>query len=210
MPTKERGATLTELIVAIGLMGIISVLVSVMMQNGSKYLRNTRIQLELQRGALIALNWMSKDVAEGSPVAFHVEEWGSDPTPPIVPPTCVNPPGVVFASPRDAGGQVSYSGTNIEWNSLICYYVDLADEGKLYRVSESMPTAIEAPLIDPTSQSTDYFDANRTSLNNRILARHIDYFDVKRLTTGIQIRLQASDPAGQFSILTETLVHPRN
>lgn len=208
-PKRAAGTSLIELMVSLALVGLITLVAGALMRHGASYLKNTTAQVDLQRGALLALNWMARDIGEASPVAIHTNSWGTPPVP-HQPPIAGPPRGVVLASPRDVNGQVSYSGSAIDWNSRLCYFLDLADNGKLYRVIEPHPPEPLPLVIDPTTEDTDHFQTELPNLSHRLLAQQISYLDIQRQAAGVQITLEAATPDRRFSILVTTLVHPKN
>lgn len=195
--------------VSVTLMAGLTLLAGQLMRYGSNYIKNSSAQLELQRGALLALNWMSKDISEGSPIAMLPNSWGSPPVPPQ-PPTAGPPRGIVLASPRDVNGDIVFSGNSLEWNSRVCYYVDLADQGKLYRATEPHPPEALPRVIDPLVEDTDHFLNNRATIAHRLLAENVTYLDVQRQVAGIEITLEAATETRNFTMLVTTLVHPKN
>lgn len=195
--------------VSVTLMAGLTLLAGSLMRYGSTYLKNSSAQLELQRSALLALNWMSKDISESSPVAIHTNSWGSPPVPPL-PPTAGPPRGIVMASPRDANGAVAYTGSSIDWSSRICYYVDLADNGKLYRAIEAHPPDPLPRLINPAVEDTDYFANNRATIPHRLLAKQVSYLDIQRQAAGMEITLETATDTRNFTMLVTTLVEPKN
>ncbi len=201
--------SLPELIVSVLLMAMLTLLAARLMSLGSTYLKDGKDQLDLQEGMLLAMNWISKDVAESSLVAIYASPWGAPPVPPI-PPAPGPPKGIVMASPRDANGQISFTGTSINWNSRVCYYVDLADNGKLYRVTLSHPPETLPRVIDPTVEGTAFFQANLSTLPRRLLAERISYFNVERQAAGVDISLETATRDRKFTMLVTTLVRPRN
>lgn len=191
------------------LVGVLTSLSAALIRYGSSYIKNTENQLELQRGALLTLNWMIRDLSESSPVAIHTNPWGSLPEPPQ-PPLAGPPRGVVFASPRNANGQVTFAGSRIEWHSRICYLLDLADQGKIYRVVETHAPDPLPRVINPVVEDTNYFQSNLSVLPNRLLAKNVTYLDMQRQVDGVQIMLVATSPDQKFSVRVDTLVHPKN
>lgn len=195
--------------VAIALLGGLTALAASLIRHGSNYLRTTTAQLDLQKDTLLALNWMLRDLSEASPVAIHTNAWGSPHVPPQ-PPVAGPPRGVVFASPRDANGEVSYGGTAIQWNSRVCYFLDIPAGGKLYRVVKTHPAESLPRLINPNTEDTSDFQSNLSNLPHRMLAQNISYLDVQRQAAGIEINLEAANSDRSFTVYVSTLVHPKN
>lgn len=206
---RKLGASIIELMVAVALLGGLTALAASLIRHGSNYLRTTTAQLDTQKDALLALNWMLRDLSEASPVAIHTNSWGSPHEPPQAP--LPGPPrGVVFASPRDANGQVSYGGTAIQWNSRVCYFLDIPGGGNLYRVVKTHPAESLPRLINPNNEDTSDFQSNLSSLPHRILAQNVSYLDVQRQAAGIEIKLEAANSDRSFTVYVSTLVHPKN
>lgn len=113
-----------------------------MIRAGSQFYRKARAQSEMQRNALLALRWLSKDLSEAAPLSFRYY----DPSNPAFPSTHQ---GIVFGSPRDLDEKVHYNENGrLLWNTVIGYYIEPTSR-TLYRVKKPLdPPELRAPQID--------------------------------------------------------------
>ena len=138
---SSRGVTLIELIVASLLVTLLMVELWMLLQTGSRFYLKARSQSDLQRHALIALRWMSTDLAEGAPLSFR----HYDPDNPSI---VTNRNGFVFGSPKNLAGDILYDEEGrLSWNSVVGYYIE-PEGGDLFRVRVATPDATSsAPQI---------------------------------------------------------------
>ena len=109
---KQLGATLVELVVASALVLLIMGELWMLLQTGTRFYLRSRAQSDVQRHALIALRWMSTDLAEGAPLSFK----HYDPDDPSI---TTDRNGFVFGSPKDANEAASYNEEGrLLWTSV--------------------------------------------------------------------------------------------
>ena len=115
---RSIGATLVELVVASALVLLIMGELWMLLQTGTRFYLRSRSQSDVQRHALIALRWMSTDLAEGAPLSFK----HYDPDNPSI---VTDRNGFVFGSPKGMDEEASYNDEGrLLWTSVIGYYID--------------------------------------------------------------------------------------
>lgn len=127
-----RGLTLAEVVVASAVMIFVTFAATTLLVGGLAAQASQLRQGDLQRGAAGALSRLCDELSEGSAAAVRVESSAS---------------GVVFASPRNALGEVSYaSDGRLLWCGFICYCLESVN-GRSCMVRRWSPLA--PPVSDP-------------------------------------------------------------
>lgn len=114
-----------------------------LLQTGTRFYLKARSQTDLQRHALIALRWMSTDLAEGAPLSFR----HYDPDNPSIE---TDRNGFVFGSPKNLDEEIVYDDTGrLSWTSVIGYYIE-PGTGDLFRVRVPTPeeTSTAPQILD--------------------------------------------------------------
>lgn len=137
---KLRGATLLELIICCGLLGLLLSSLAVLVVYGSGYLQFAETQVDVQGEMLRALRHLASDVGETAASTVSV-----------------SPNAISFASPRRADG-VTFSDSNGQtiWASFLRYsLVDKEGVSCLVRQARALPTpSSSVPLpagFEPTA-----------------------------------------------------------
>lgn len=77
---------------------------------GVRYFKSSMTTVQLQQDSLLALMWLTRELGESNPKTVA---------------TFANPPGVLFASPRDANGNIALDTQGlVKWQKFICYYLE--------------------------------------------------------------------------------------
>ncbi|MBI3927403.1 MAG: hypothetical protein HY319_17830 [Armatimonadetes bacterium] len=166
--------------------------------NGIRYYRTSNTNLELQRACLSALTQISNEIAEGSKLSFVTFREGE-----------ADVPGIIFGSPRNAAGNVEFSGQNIMWMKFVCYY-----RGEVNGVSTLMrkelpliPPRDDAPVV-PAGLTPESFSTDAT-LPARVVSRQVVYFDVNDSHPFV-VKLAAEDQQAQFRVEVSTSLNLQN
>lgn len=135
---ESRGATLLEVLISAGLMGLVAMGVYYVMSAGLRYVRVTNATIDVQRRCMLALVGLTRELGESSPRSFF-----SDGT------------GLTFASPRDNLGALRYDlGSRLLWQKCVAYYVTPVEGIPcLVRVEKALPKPV-AKVPDPVPLST--------------------------------------------------------
>ena len=135
-----------------------------MLRSGSRFYLKVRGQSEVQRSALLALRWLSKDLAEAAPLSFKHYKPTSATAPSVH-------PGMVFGSSRDLDGNLIYDAAGqLQWRTMIGYYIDPTTR-ILYRTIAELPSPQnEAPIVDDTLYHIDILAAQA---NRRKIVEHV-------------------------------------
>ncbi len=196
--SREGGVSLVELVVASFIVGLLITEIWAMMFFGARYMVRSNETLELQLATLKSLNWLSRELAEGSPVSFRNE---TEETAPIK--------GIVFSMPRDTSGRVRYASGRIQWASYVCYYLDESGPNtQLIRAVEGFAPQDTAPTIPP-SHGVDHF-ATSPSVSRRLVATNITAFTVTQSGDGLRVEMTAENPDQDTAIDTMTVLDMKN
>ncbi len=201
---SQAGVSLIELIVASCVVGLLMIEIWGLARAGSRFYLRARSQADIQRNSLLALRWISRDLGEGSSISFreYTTEGGTGQA------NNVSRAGIVFGSPTDTQGNVSYDDRGkIMWNSVIGYYIEASD-GALYRQQMMLPAPLAyAPTIDNDSHSPDIL-AGRP--NPRLIARHIHSIETTQGPSDILVKLVSRDKDIGFGITVQTRLEMKN
>lgn len=175
---RRRGVTLVELLIAMAIFGLIATLIGVLVRSGVTYSRRSQARSELQRASLFLLSQLASELSESSPDCIRYAEG-------------VEPPGIVYATPRGSDGQVTYSNRHLLWKTWVCVWWDEA-QGVIFRA--------QAPLPSPTTFKPDPtpsgYDCSITSMlsstsQHRPLTRNVSGFSISG-GREVQIALEVS------------------
>lgn len=188
-----------ELLIGIGLFGLISTSLGILVRNGLEYLRMAEIKAELSRQSLFALSMISRELAESTGDAIRQSAVGE-------------PPGFVFASPRSGTSGITYTNNRLEWKRWICIYWDQADN-RLVRLVEEFSTATTF-IPDPYPAGDDRSTLNMSTslaVSRRLMARNVTGFSsVGTRQVTLTLEVQAGDPPRVSKLSTRTTVAPRH
>ncbi len=196
---RKRGISIVELLIGIGLFGLISTSLGILVRNGLEYLRMAEVKAELSRQSLYALSMVSRELAESNPDAIRQSSVGE-------------PPGLVFASPRSGSSGITYQNNRLQWKRWICLYWDQPNNRLVRLVEEfSSPTTF---IPDPFPAGSDRSTLNMSTsvaVARRMMARNVTNFS----TTGTQqvtitLEVQAGEGPRLSKLTTQTAVAPRH
>lgn len=181
---KVRGATIIELSVVSVILIIVVGMVYQIVQAAVAYYLDSNSAMEIRQDALVGLNRLSVDLRQSSMASVHA----------YMSPAPGDPPGLVFASPRDENGAMqATSDGKITWRRFVCYYLaDYQNYKALLRKSENIPTPPErAP--DPEEQSpkrdSHYFFVNLAAVKPTLIARHVTSLTITPTSDSVEIGL---------------------
>ncbi len=108
---RKRAFTLVELLVAAGIMAIVSLIGFEILIRGAQYLRLNQSALDAQRSGLALVSQLHGGLQTASQALISA-----------------TPEGVVFPSPYDDEGNTEFDPTTnkLLWRRWICYYYDAA------------------------------------------------------------------------------------
>ena len=140
----SRGLTLAEVVVASAVMVFVTFAATTMLVGGLAAQASQQRQGDLQRGAGGALSRLCDELSEGSAGAVRFYS---------------SPSGVVFASPRDMVGKVSYAADGrLLWCGFICYYLDSVNGRTcVVRKWSSLSPPVSDPPAVPASMTAAWF-----------------------------------------------------
>lgn len=173
-----------------------------MASTGSRFYLKMKGRTEMQKSALIALRWFSKDLAEGAPLSFRHYD------PDLGAATAYD--GLVFGSPKDVTEEVFYNDAGkLLWTSVIGYYIDPANN-VLYRTKLPIPGPdypTTAPRIDDTLHHVDLM-ANIAE--RRAIANHVINLTSEQGTQSVKIVVHCRDEDLGFGLKVETRLEMKN
>lgn len=200
MTRSSRGFSIVELLIGVGLFGLISTSIGILVRTGLEYLRMAEIRAELSRQSLFALSGISRELVESNSDAIRLAQPGLD------------PPGVVFASPRSASGGINYVNNHLQWNRWICVYWDQPSL-RLVRLIEdfdSPTTFTPDPSPIGANRSTTTMSTS-SGVGRRLLARNVTNFDVQGVElVNITLEVQAGVGTRVSKLTTQTTLSPRH
>lgn len=139
-----RGATLVEVLICAGLMGLVLTGIWYVMVAAARYVRVTNATIDVQRSALTGLARLSQELGETSPYTYTMFNNGRGLF-----------GGITFVSPRDAEGHLRYDvGNRLLWYKMVCYYNQPVngDKADLMRKERLLPRPTTKPP-NPDSMS---------------------------------------------------------
>lgn len=99
-----------ELLICTALLGIVLWGVYMLITSTTRHYSVMTASLDLQREALLASSWITKEMAEGNKTSFAISE---------------DPPGISFGSPRTLTGGLQYTEDGrLVWQKVVCYYIE--------------------------------------------------------------------------------------
>jgi hypothetical protein len=198
---KPLGATLVELVVASALVLLIMGELWMLLQTGTRFYLRSRAQSDVQRHALIALRWMSTDLAEGAPLSFK----HYDPDNPSI---TTDRNGFVFGSPKGANEAASYNDEGrLLWTSVIGYYID-PSSNDLIRAKILLEEPKEsAPQILDELYHIALMEA---ASNRRMVAQDAHDIETVQGPQDIQVTLRFRDEDLGFGLKIQTRLEMKN
>lgn len=148
---RAGGFSLLETMVSASLMALVLGSIYVLLVAGMRYHRATATGLELQQDSLHALMWLTREIGETNPRTILVFN---------------NPPGLLFASPRDRSSNIFIDNSGmIRWPKFICYFQqDINGIPSLVRKEQYLDhpdlSVVPAPLVPPLplpKQTLNYY-----------------------------------------------------
>ena len=198
---KQLGATLVELVVASALVLLIMGELWMLLQTGTRFYLRSRAQSDEQRHALIALRWMSTDLAEGAPLSFK----HYDPDNPSI---TTDRNGFVFGSPKDANEAASYNEEGrLLWTSVIGYYIDPASKDLIRaKILLDEPKESAPQILDELY----HISLMEAASNRRMVAQ--DAYDIETVQgpQDIQVTLRFRDEDLGFGLKIQTRLEMKN
>ena len=199
--SKNLGATLVELVVASALVLLIMAELWMLLQTGTRFYLRSRAQSDVQRHALIALRWMSTDLAEGAPLSF--KHYAPD-----NPSITTDRNGFVFGSPKGADEAASYNEEGrLLWTSVIGYYID-PSSNDLIRAKMLLEEPEEsAPQILDELYHISLMGA---ASNRRMVAQDAHDIETVQGPQDIQVTLRFRDEDLGFGLKIQTRLEMKN
>ena len=194
-PAPNNGASLIEMCVCAGLMGLCMLCVAQILAAGTRYFNTANKATDLQQACLLTATELVNELSESNMSSVY-----ADP-----------PAGLVFCSPRDQAGQVLFTGPLMIWQKWVAYYtVDDGPSGwHLQRKEELMVSSTPvtvAPFV-PNDKYLPHFRA--VTDRGRQVTRYIYDLSVDR-TDLLFITIGAQDESGEFRVKVQTKVKTRN
>jgi len=165
----RRGATLIELSIVAGLLGLLMTMVYAVLVKGMDFYRDSNDALEIRQEALLGITRLTKELRETSSGVTRI--------------TAAQ--GLVFPSPREASGSSQpTSDGKLTWLRWIAYYLGPQGTGQaLFRKEEVIPppNPVRPPDPDANGKNLVYFSATSPS-PAKVVARKV---------TGLSLNLNA-------------------
>lgn len=172
-----------------------------LMRAGTQFYVKIRAQSEVQRDALLALRWLSKDLSEGAPLSFKAYA-------PDNPSAVSVHPGIVFGSPKDLQEQVQYNDHGrLMWTSVVSYYIDPATK-TLFRVKLPLDPPVSRA---PTIEDEDYHvDVMAGIPNARTIAHNVVELITVQGPKNIKVDLKCKNEELGYGIKVSTRLEMKN
>lgn len=196
---KHQATSLAELMVAVGIFGLISTYIALLIKVGFSYTRDAHDRGELQRTSLRVLSNIGRELAESNPDCLRQNQPGQ-------------PGWLVFASPRGDGG-ITYQGSNLLWKSWIAIYCD--QNSKLLLREDKAITPAQAFKPDPGPGGLDITLAQIQSnpLSDRsLITRNVADFtaSISEQKVELSLKVEVGEDEHHLLLTSKTTVHPRN
>ncbi len=209
---RPRGATLLELMIVMGLFGVLLYSVYLFIDRGITMYRESTDALEIRQQALLGMTRLSDEIRDTAMPSIHC--WS---TAPDVGDTV---DGVVFASNKNADGDMEpdEDSGRIFWQKFVCYYLDpQADGSKVIHRREELfqqntepdrpgDNRILLTIPDPLGaqwfarRDVEYFMAS--TISRKLIARRVDALDIRKETDLIKVKM-TYDLSGRYRHLVE-------
>ena len=174
-----------------------------MMHYGARYVKRSNETLELQISTLKALSWMSRELAESSPISVRNETDGTYPT-----------KGLVFGVPRDENGNLIPDSTgHLQWRALVSYYIDdtPGQRPRLMRAVEAYPTGGAAPINPiPPGKGANHFRVDPSIVNRRVVAVGVTDLIITPSGDSLRVEMTAENESKDTAIDSMTVLDLRN
>ncbi len=201
---SKRGATLVEILIAIGLLMVILAATSYLITACLRHYRHTDSSVQVQATALKAITLLERDLRETNAASFRI---------------FTTPPGVVFASPRLPDKTIDFEDTSLLplWQKWVCYYLEpVGTESNLVRKEEYFPVAAisDIPPVPTLAKDTAYFRDSVT--DGGVVARGITRLDwtpgppLEIVLACTDISHRGTSTEGEFLVEVSTSVAFRN
>lgn len=174
---RPPGASLVEIIVACGIVGLIMASAMALIIASYRHHLDGDTSATLNDRVLATVTTMQRELKDGhrgSSLIFS------------------SPVGIVFASARLPDQKIAYDEDNLQpiWQKWVCYYVEPAEiDFQLVRKEEPLTAPGTTPPVVPSSKDTEYF---RSSVSGgRVVARgvtELELVDGSPLTLGLTCR----------------------
>lgn len=191
---RPRGASLVELILSVGILGVLMLSMSRIMVTGYHYYWTSVGSLDVQRAALLTSRRISKELSLSN-----------------VSTVIAQPGAIVFATPLDANEVPRYaSDGNIEWQSHVCFYLEtIENQSVLIRKRVDVNTPGVNPPDPIADGHTIAFFAGAP--DPQIVARGVAELEATIETDTVQLSVTGSTQSrGQFEMTVINKVFPRN
>lgn len=190
----DSGATLLEIMIASGLMLLIMGGIARLMTVGASYLSIQEVKAEISKDTTIAFLWLTRELRESDADSVKTA-----------------PNGVIFATPRDAHGDVVFdSAGRMLWHQNICYYAGQS-QGMNALLRKSRLLAVPA-ISPPAVPSVDSLRLD-TGAPTSVKARHVKSltFDVTVSPMEMTLFSEATSSRGRtYGMELKTRVYFRN
>lgn len=172
-----------------------------MIRAGSQFYRKARAQSEMQRNALLALRWLSKDLSEAAPLSFRYY----DPENPASPSVRQ---GIVFGSPKDLENNVHYNENGrLLWTTMVAYYID-PESKSLYRKKVELSEHVaRAPQV---TDEDFHIDLLATPPTDRVIAHDLYKLEAVPGPKNIKIDIQCRSEDLGYGISVSTRLEMKN
>ena len=149
---RRLGMTLSELLVAAFLMGLLGTAVCSVLSLSYRYVMISQASLDLQINAQSAILHLASELADSRSTLVKIG---------------TTPPGVIFPSPRTAADRYERDSTGVlYWQKWVCYYYD----GTANQLVRSVVTI--TPTTTPTA--TSYNTSDFATMGTRtVVARNM-------------------------------------
>lgn len=162
-------------------------------QEGLRYFTVQSISLDIQQQSLLAMKWLTDELADGSLESLKVYS---------------SPRGLIFGNPRGGDGALQTSHGTVLWRRFICYYVDqVGSDSVLIRKERALTVPAMAPPPVPSELKTASFRADSTQ--PRIVARYVSSLTADVSANPVKLVLDTDYGQGSFTLKIQTEVRLR-
>lgn len=212
-PRRSNGTTLLELLIVMGLFGVLLYSVYLFIDRGVTMYRESSDALEVRQQALVGMAKLSDDVRDTAIPSVHCESTTVAPTSDI--------DGIVFVSLKDDNEETHLDPDTerLNWQKTICYYLAPQADGNglLMRKEQMLLAKLQVSDFVPDPYGSDFspirnpqYFRDTGGLRTRQIARRVQAFTIRKDTDLIFAKM-TYDLSGRYRHMVElqTKIFPR-
>lgn len=200
---RPRAASLIELLIAASLIFLVLLCATQLLVSCFRHYREVDSAAQVHQLAVASMMRMERSLRDGSRTSYQIFS---------------SPPGIVFGSPRQSDGSLSFDPDSLQplWPKVMCFYLE-PESGTRFRLiqkEEFLSPAVDTPPSIDSSRSTAHFQSNVSG--GSVLTRGVEELLFTESDT-LEIKLRVTDVSNEgssseskFSVEVTTRIAFRN